>query len=95
MGIAPPICDTRAMSFWRKDPPPPAPPWRARFDEAKALVLSHTSDPSIHRRLDDVEQSLITSTSDEARLHVAIDALRPADAAAELRGLAGPDFFEV
>lgn len=70
------------MSFWKKQPPPP---WRPRFDRAKKLVLDHSTDRSIHRRIDDVERSLLDALDDQARLRSAIETLRPADAAAELK----------
>lgn len=73
------------MSFWRKDPPPPAAPWRARFDKASEMVRAHSTDASIQLRLDDVERSLTIATADEERLRTAIEALRPEEAAAELK----------
>ena len=70
------------MTFWKKQP---APPWQQRFERAKSLVLEHSSDPSIGRRIDEVERSLIDSLEDQARLRSAIDALAPTEAAAELK----------
>jgi hypothetical protein len=70
------------VKFWKKEP---APPWQERFDRAKSLVLEHSSDAAIGLRIDDVERSLLDSLDDRARLRSAIDALAPAEAAADLK----------
>lgn len=70
------------MTFWRKNTPPP---WQARFDQAKDLILRHSADASTRVRLDDVERSLVDSIDDQERLQSAIEALRPDEASAELK----------
>lgn len=70
------------VNFWKKKP---APAWQGRFDRAKALVLEHSTDPGISRRIDDVERSLVDSVDDQARLRAAIDTLGPHEATAELK----------
>ena len=71
------------MTFWRKKTPPP--PWQARLDKAKDLILQHSTDASTVHRLNDVERSLLDSVDDQQRLRSAIEALRPEEAAAELK----------
>lgn len=70
------------MTFWKRQP---TPPWQERFDRAKRLVIQHSTDGRIERRIDQVEQSLIDSLDDQARLRTAIDTLDPAAATAELK----------
>jgi len=70
------------LNFWKKKP---APPWQERFDRAKFLVLEHSADPGIDRRIDDVERSLVESIDDQSRLEAAIQTLHPAEATAELK----------
>lgn len=70
------------MNFWKK---PPTPPWQARLDRARNLIARHTDDPTMVMRIDEVEQSLLDSLDDQARLVAAIEALQPDAAAAELK----------
>lgn len=70
------------MNFWKRRPEPP---WQDRFDRAKHLIREHSTDSAIHLRIDQVEQSLIDSLDDQARLRTAIDTLDPAAATAELK----------
>lgn len=70
------------MKFWKRRP---TPPWQERFAKAKELVTKHSKDPSIARRIEEVETSLLDSLEDQARLRDAIAALQPAAAAADLK----------
>lgn len=70
------------MAFWKKTP---TPPWRDRLDRARKLIEDHHTDASIQIRVDEVERSLTDSLGDQERLRVAIAALRPEEAASELK----------
>lgn len=70
------------MAFWKKAPPPP---WQDRLQRARQLIEDHHRDGSILVRIDEVERSLLDSRSDQERLRSAIDALRPEEAASELK----------
>lgn len=70
------------MRFWKRRA---TPPWQERFDRAKKLITEHSNDPSMDRRIDEVENSLLESLDDQARLQAAIAALKPAAAAEELK----------
>lgn len=68
------------------DPVPPPPErWQQRFDSAHRLIGEHLTDPSILRRVGDLEASLVTAETDRRRLEQALAQLDPERATRELK----------
>lgn len=67
------------------EPSPPVPAWRARVDEARALIRSQGTPPWVDDRLDEVERSLAEAEEDRQRLAAAIERLEPERATSELK----------
>lgn len=73
----------------RRRPTEPVPPppglWQQRFDSARRLIGEHLTDPSILRRVGDLESSLATAEADRRGLESALAQLEPERATRELK----------
>ncbi len=65
--------------------PPPPELWQQRFDSALRLIGEHVSDPSILRRVSDLEVSLVTADADRRRLEATLAQLDTERATRELK----------
>lgn len=65
--------------------PPPPELWQQRFDSAHRLIAEHVSDPSILRRVSDLEVSLVTADADRRRLETTLAELDTERATRELK----------
>jgi len=67
------------------NPPPPAPEWQRRFDEASAMILSRDQPTWVHDRLNDLHRALDAANDTASRLEATVQQLDPDKTATELK----------
>lgn len=83
--VATPPGDARLILVFRRRAQPPVPPWKARLERARELVLEQRPPDFVVDRLDQLERALSTADEDRSRLRATLDRLDLDRAASELK----------